>query len=156
MKAAGEDRGERWLAAQVALLVLAAVSPQWEGHWPPAPRRLGRLVGIPFLLLGTIFLAGGSLRLGRNLTPLPKPKSDSVLVQDGIYGVVRHPIYAGVIALLLGSGLCTGRIARLAIALASVGFFDAKARREEEWLMERFPGYAAYRRRVCKLIPWLY
>jgi protein-S-isoprenylcysteine O-methyltransferase Ste14 len=35
-------------------------------------------------------------------------------------------------------------------------FFDLKSRREEAWLVEQFGGYAAYRRRRRRLIPWLY
>ena len=34
--------------------------------------------------------------------------------------------------------------------------FDAKARREEAWLVEKFPSYAEYRRRVRKLVPFVY
>jgi protein-S-isoprenylcysteine O-methyltransferase Ste14 len=34
--------------------------------------------------------------------------------------------------------------------------FDAKARREERWLVEKFPSYAGYQRRVRKLVPFLY
>jgi protein-S-isoprenylcysteine O-methyltransferase Ste14 len=33
---------------------------------------------------------------------------------------------------------------------------EVKVRQEEQWLLERFPGYAAYRRRVRKLIPFVY
>jgi len=36
------------------------------------------------------------------------------------------------------------------------GFFDLKSRREEAWLVAAYPGYAAYRARVRKLIPFVY
>jgi protein-S-isoprenylcysteine O-methyltransferase Ste14 len=35
-------------------------------------------------------------------------------------------------------------------------FFDIKSRKEERWLVERFPAYADYQGRVRKLIPWVY
>jgi len=41
-------------------------------------------------------------------------------------------------------------------AIALFVFFDAKARKEEVWLTERFPDYANYRISVKKLIPWIY
>ena len=44
----------------------------------------------------------------------------------------------------------------MAIAGVLFVFFDVKARREEAWLVAAFPGYAAYRRRVRKLIPLVY
>ena len=37
-----------------------------------------------------------------------------------------------------------------------VALFDLKARREEEWLAERYPEYAAYRECTWRLVPWLY
>jgi protein-S-isoprenylcysteine O-methyltransferase Ste14 len=43
--------------------------------------------------------------------------------------------------------------------LAAAGlaiFFDAKASVEERWLDQRFPQYRRYRRRVRKLIPFIY
>jgi len=41
-------------------------------------------------------------------------------------------------------------------AIALFVFFDAKARKEEVWLTERFPDYANYRISVKKLILWIY
>jgi len=40
-------------------------------------------------------------------------------------------------------------------ALLSV-LFDAKARREERWLVEKFPSHADYQRRVRTLVPFVY
>jgi protein-S-isoprenylcysteine O-methyltransferase Ste14 len=117
---------------------------------------MGKLLGVHAMLAGTALVLPGLLQLGRNLTPLPKPKEHAVLVQHGIYGVVRHPLYSGLLFSLLGGALVTQRLSRLAVALASAAFFDAKARREELWLVEKFPEYAAYRRNVRKLIPGLY
>jgi protein-S-isoprenylcysteine O-methyltransferase Ste14 len=41
-------------------------------------------------------------------------------------------------------------------AIILLVFFDIKSRREERWLSEKFSGYAAYQKRVRKLIPLLY
>ncbi len=53
-------------------------------------------------------------------------------------------------ALVVQSWLTLGYVVALFV------FLDAKARREEKWLTERFPGYVAYQRRVRKLIPFVY
>ena len=98
----------------------------------------------------------GLWQLGRHLTALPKPGPGAVLVQNGVYGIVRHPLYGGAIFVLLGSGLATTRLSRVGLALGALVFFDAKAKREESWLLERFPEYGAYRLHVRKLIPLLY
>ena len=41
-------------------------------------------------------------------------------------------------------------------ALVLLVFFDIKSRREEAWLLARFPAYADYQRRVRKLLPFIY
>ena len=66
--------------------------------------------------------------------------------QDGIYGRVRHPIYGGVLLLLLAWALASSPWALIAVA-AATAFFDAKRRREERWLEEQHTDYSAYRER---------
>jgi protein-S-isoprenylcysteine O-methyltransferase Ste14 len=94
--------------------------------------------------------------LGHNLTPLPRPKDDATLVVTGAYRLVRHPIYSGLTAMAFGWGMWVHGWLTLGYALLLFAFFDLKSRREERWLMEKFPDYAAYQRRVRKLIPFVY
>ncbi len=75
-------------------------------------------------------------------------------MQTGVYGIVRHPIYGGVIIGSVGWGLLTASPVALATAVVLFAFFDLKSRREEAWLERRFPNYAAYRARTPRLIPW--
>jgi protein-S-isoprenylcysteine O-methyltransferase Ste14 len=80
-----------------------------------------------------------------------------MLVIHGVYGQVRHPIYAGVILLLIGLGMLNGNLARIAVGGLSLLFFDRKAALEERWLAERFPAYADYRREVrWRVLPGLW
>lgn len=155
MKLQRKNRGEAWVAGQGLLFVLFVLAPAWERPWAPMVRRAGIVMGAVTAVTGGALLGSASWQLGRNLTPLPMPRPQSVLVQDGAYGLVRHLIYTGLVCLLLGGALATGRLTRVVVALAAVGFFDAKSRREEAWLAERFPEYPLYRRRVAKLIPGL-
>jgi protein-S-isoprenylcysteine O-methyltransferase Ste14 len=153
------SRGEGWVLAQLALLAAIALAPRRLGPLPAlyepfAPA--GLLGGAVCLLLGSALGAAAALNLGPNLTPFPRPKADGALVQSGVYAIVRHPIYASVLLLALGWSLLRGSTPALLLTLALALFFDQKARREEAWLLERFPDYADYRRRVHKLIPWIY
>src|SRR6266568_4067770 len=78
------------------------------------------------------------------------------LRQGGIFGLVRHPVYGGVILIGLGWSLADAPLGLVPTALLAV-LFDLKARREEAWLIERFPEYAAYRARAPRrFVPWLY
>lgn len=115
------------------------------------------VLGLALMLAGAALAIGGVLRLGSNLTPLPYPRDCSSLVESGAYAIVRHPIYSGLILGALGWALRVHGPLTLLYALALFAFFDVKSRLEERWLAEKFGDqYEAYRRRVRKLIPWLY
>jgi protein-S-isoprenylcysteine O-methyltransferase Ste14 len=149
-------RGEGWVAVQLVLFALLAIAggagPAWGEPW----LALGRLVGVVHIGAGLVVAVLGLIGLRENLTPVPRPVAGGRLVAHGIYGVVRHPIYAGIILAAVGWGLVTASPAALAVAAAIGVFFDLKSRREEAWLMEAYPEYARYRARVRKLLPFLY
>lgn len=154
------QRGEYWVLAQMALLLLFVVIPRYQPldlvSLPLAVRYavLGMAGGIG--LLAALLLGKGLIDLGQNLTPLPYPREDGDLVQTGVYGWVRHSLYSG---LILGTfALSLGRLSlsHLGVCLALFVVLNAKASQEEVWLQERYPHYADYRQRVKKLIPWVF
>ena len=112
--------------------------------------------GYGIFILGIIIALIAAINLGKNLTPLPRPKDNAELVQAGLYRWVRHPIYFGVIVLSLGWGLIQQSTLVWLYVLIIAIFFDIKSRKEEQWLVERFPAYTDYQGRVRKLIPWIY
>ena len=150
------ERGEWYLAGQgvlIAAVLLAPLLGERRFQWSGTRSAVGALVG----LIGLSGVALGALGLGeRNLTPFPKPRDEGALVEGGIFSVVRHPIYSGFSLAAFGWSLMWSSIAAFVAAAVLVAFFDAKARREEEWLVETFTGYEAYRSRVRKLIPFVY
>ena len=78
------------------------------------------------------------------------------MVTRGVYGWVRHPIYAGITLLMLGLGILSGNLGRIAVSIVSFVFFDRKAALEEAWLTERFAEYGTYRQQVrWRLLPGL-
>jgi protein-S-isoprenylcysteine O-methyltransferase Ste14 len=105
---------------------------------------------------GGALLLAGLIRLGRGLTPLPYPREGADLIQTGPYALVRHPMYSGGIGLAVGWAVYVQGWLTLGYVLALFVFLDAKSRREERWLVEKFPVYTAYQRRVRKLVPFLY
>ena len=78
------------------------------------------------------------------------------MIQSGLYGVVRQPLYAGLLLVYPGTALWLGSYAA---ALASVGFLVMTLARiviEERYLRKQLPGYADYATRVrARLVPMI-
>lgn len=99
-------------------------------------------------MLGGVLVLLGARALGPSLSPFPRPRRRATLVQSGICSRVRHPIYGGLMLAAPGWALLTASPSALALSALLVGFLALKARREEQLLAERFPGYEDYRRRT--------
>jgi protein-S-isoprenylcysteine O-methyltransferase Ste14 len=128
---------------------LAARSTDWPS--------VVAVAGVALVLVGTAIAVAAVAALGqRSLSAFPKPRTGSVLVRRGAFGIVRHPIYSGLTLFILGWGLAWSSLVSVALALVLLVFFDIKARREERWLQEKFPDYAEYKQQVRKLIPFVY
>ena len=149
-------RGEGWVLIQLVLFALiaaaGAIGPAWSGD----ARMVGLALGAALVAAGGLLSFRGVLDLRENLTPFPRPLPGTRLVDTGSYGLVRHPIYSGLIVAAAGWGLVTASPVALLGAAALLIFFDLKSRREEAWLAEKLPGYAQYRSRTRKLLPWVY
>ncbi len=144
------------MAIQVGLFALLALAgtlgPAWGDPW----LAIGRAAGAGLLLAGVLVACLGLIGLRENLTAVPRPVDGGRLVETGIFGVVRHPIYSGIVVAAAGWGLVTASPGALLVAAGLGVFFDLKSRREEAWLLAAYPGYADYQRRVRKLIPFVY
>jgi protein-S-isoprenylcysteine O-methyltransferase Ste14 len=135
----------------VAIAAVGILGPAWAGGI-----RVATFIGGALLIAAGLVLAVRGIRDLRDaLTPLPYPRADADLVETGVYARVRHPIYGGLVVAAAGWGLLTASPAALAGAVLLLGFFELKSRREEAWLEDRFAGYAAYRARTRRLIPWI-
>jgi protein-S-isoprenylcysteine O-methyltransferase Ste14 len=148
------QRGGWWIVGQSVLLFAVVVfGVVFPGD---GTNLLVMACGAVFLMvaLGVGFV--GTIALGRNLTPFPKPSAHTQLVQSGIYGLMRHPLYTAVFCAAVGWSLVWQCWLALAVSLVLGVFFDAKARREERWLRQQFPEYASYERRVRRFIPRIY
>ncbi|MGZ3587022.1 MAG: methyltransferase family protein [Candidatus Limnocylindrales bacterium] len=149
-------RGEGWFALQVALLGSVALAgplgPAWEGPL----RSITVVVGLLLMAAGGLQALRGIVDLGSDLTPLPRPRPGAELRQAGIYARVRHPIYGGLIMGAGGWGLAWASPLALLATLLLAGFLAVKAQREEAWLREQFPGYAAYAARTRMFLIGLY
>jgi protein-S-isoprenylcysteine O-methyltransferase Ste14 len=152
-------RGEWYVIVQAVLMLLVLVGPRTLPGGPEwrAPFALQRqVIGATLVAAGGAFFLAGLLRLGSALTPLPYPKEGGSLVQTGPFALVRHPIYCGGLIASVGVALMVSGWLTFLYVAALFALLDIKSRQEERWLAQKFPEYAAYQRRVRKLIPFLY
>ena len=154
------SRGEYLVLLQGALLAGFAILPVYQ--LPGFKSQSTQLIYLTWILAGMLGLGAlvliikGLIDLGKNLTPLPYPIDNGELVQTGIYGIVRHPLYSGIIFAALGWTIFQFSLSHFIATAILVIFFDIKSRREETWLSDKYPDYSEYRQRVKKLIPGIY
>lgn len=114
-----------------------------------------RPAGVGLAMLAGAFAAWAALHLGRYWDPSISALRDHRVVDDGPYGVVRHPIYLGLLAFFVGTTLAVVDpvVAFVSGGAAAVALLRARA--EERFLIERLGDeYRAYRRSVPMLAPW--
>lgn len=155
-----EDRGNRWVIAAFALIGLLI------GYLPAYSDRAHRwtIDGDAVRWLGVaLFAAGGTLRiwpvfvLGNRFSGLVAIQPGHTLVTTGIYGVIRHPSYLGLLTSSLGWGLAFRSGAGVVLALLLIPPLLARIRAEERLLRTQFGAeYDAYRARTSRLIPGVY
>ena len=79
------------------------------------------------------------------------------VVDTGLYGIVRHPMYAATLILFLSMGLVLGSPLSFAVLLLYIPIIAKRIRNEEEVLLKELEGYADYRKRVkYKVIPFVW
>jgi len=111
-----------------------------------------------------LFLAGArmaslAMRENRFAAVVVKHQEDRhhEVIDTGVYSVVRHPMYAGIIPMLVGASLWLESYAATLLALVPAGLLAVRILVEERFLKRKLPGYDAYMRRVrYRLIPFLW
>jgi protein-S-isoprenylcysteine O-methyltransferase Ste14 len=155
-----EDRGNRWVLAAFAVIGLLA------GYLPALTDRLEfwTFGGDGVRWLGVVlFAAGGAVRLwpvfvlGRRFSGLVAIQPGHTLVTTGIYSVIRHPSYLGLLLSSLGWGLAFRSGVGVLLAMLNLVPVVGRIRAEEVQLRSQFGAeYDAYRGRTSRLIPGLY
>lgn len=144
-------KGKLLVLGQFVLLAVLVVSPSLplSGTPPAGVRTLGYALAV----------AGGALvllaapTLGRGITPFPEPVSGGSLRSAGLYRLVRHPMYSGVLLIGWGLALRAWSPVALVTAVMLTALLMMKARYEERLLCAVYPDYSAYAKRVGRFLP---
>jgi protein-S-isoprenylcysteine O-methyltransferase Ste14 len=148
-----KNKGNLLVALQFALLVLiiGVPLPDLGEEFPRWAISGGSILVWP----GLIILALSIFKLGPSLTASPIPKQKSELKTDGLYKLVRHPIYTGLMVTAVGLALEAGSLLKLAIAVALIFLLNYKAKWEEAFLLNRYPEYRTYMSTTGRFVPRL-
>lgn len=142
--------GWAFVAVQIGLLVALLLVPAAD-DWPTPP--WVQALASVLTLGGMIVVVVSAFRLGRALTATPVPNGAARLHTDGLHRWVRHPMYSGLLVLVVGVVLRSGNLVALVIGAITAVFFHRKAVWEEQRLHERFPEYAAYAAATPRFVP---
>jgi protein-S-isoprenylcysteine O-methyltransferase Ste14 len=115
-----------------------------------------RVAGLLLFTFGLLIAMLARMELGNNWSDIETGlvKQDHMLVNHGVYRYIRHPIYAGDLAMLLGFELCLSSWLVIAVVMIAVPTVY-KAIREEKVLAETVAGYQAYRTQTKRFIPFV-
>jgi len=116
-----------------------------------------RVLGLAVLVPSTVLTLWARFSLGTMWSVAPKVKGDHQLRTHGPYAVTRHPIYTGLLGMLLGATLLSGIGQWIVLFPVALIVFEVKIRMEEHLMLATFPEeYPRYRRKVPQLVPGLY
>ena len=155
-----EDRGNRWVLIAFLLLgLLDAYLPAYTDR-----KELWTIDGDTTRWVGVVlFAAGGALRLwpvfvlGDRFSGLVAIQPGHTLVTNGIYGVIRHPSYLGLLVNSLGWGLAFRSGVGVLLTALLIAPLLARINSEENLLRAQFGGeYQLYCTHTARLIPGLY
>jgi protein-S-isoprenylcysteine O-methyltransferase Ste14 len=112
-------------------------------------------VGVILFACGLAFAIWARVHLGRNWGMPMTSKAEPELVTSGPYRLVRHPIYTGILAAMLGTALAVNVYWLFPLAVAGA-YFAYSAHVEERLMQTAFPSaYPTYRARTKMLIPFV-
>jgi protein-S-isoprenylcysteine O-methyltransferase Ste14 len=155
-----EDRGNRWVVIALgALGVASAVAPAWcdrLGFWVVDGETV-RWIGVALYAVGGVLRLWPVFVLGNRFSGFVAIQPDHRLVTGGIYRVIRHPSYLGMIVLMAGWGLAFRSVVGLLLAVAMIPVVVGRIEAEERLLASQFgEEYEAFRRRTSRLIPGIW
>ena len=144
------QKGKRLVFLQFALIIVLAIFP--DSVNVSSALNIG---GTVLIAIGLVLLFTGFRGLGKSLTANPVPNADGVLVTTGIYSIVRHPIYLGLLIITLGLVVSSGVWAQFIVWAALAVLLSYKMRWEEVLLSAKYKGYAEYMAKVPGIVPGL-
>ena len=143
------------LSALVFLLGFVLAGLDFRFGWTRVP---GWCVGVASVLfLASYGLYAEVMRENAYLSRTIEVQTGQTVVDTGLYGIVRHPMYAATVVMFLVMPLILGSWISLIVFLAYPVLIAARIRNEEQVLLEGLAGYGEYMKKVkYRLLPFVW
>ena len=137
----------------LAAFIIAGLNFRFQ--WIVMPRAMAWIGVAIFLLAYCLF--GEVLRENQYLSRVIEVQEDQTVVDTGLYGVVRHPMYTATVLLFLSMPLVLNSLISFIIMLAYIPIIVKRIKNEEEVLETELKGYKEYKQKVkYRLIPFIW
>ncbi len=155
----GQSLGDRillvgFMACYAALIAFSAAD-MWRLHLLPPLPTLVRTLGLAAFVVG-MGIVHNALRANAFAVTVVRVQQDrgQLVVREGPYGIVRHPMYAGIVPVMVGIAAWLGSAAGMIAAAVPTAILCARIVLEERVLRARLAGYEEYTREVrWRLLP---
>jgi len=137
-----------------AIMPLDARRYVWSPAFPFWIKALGTL-----LLIVAIYVVFEAMRENTFAAPVVKMQKErgQTVISTGLYGIVRHPMYAGAVLLFFSAPLLLGSVVGLALGFILIITISARSVGEETMLAQELDGYRDYMQRVkWRIIPFVF
>lgn len=156
---AREEQGEQkevvLLSGLMFLASFIAAGLSYRFGWFVLPMWASYVSGIIFLFAYALYAE--VLRENEYLSRTVEVQENQKVIDTGLYGIVRHPMYMSTIILFLSMPLVLGSVAAFVIMLLYVPIIAKRIRNEEQVLEQNLEGYTDYKKRVkYKVIPFIW
>ena len=153
-----EEKEQKAVLALSGLMFITAfvlAGFNWRFGWIPLPDwAVWTAAGV---FLAAYLLYAEVLRENTYLSRTIEVQEGQKVIDTGLYGIVRHPMYMSTLVLFLAMPLVLGSIPSFAVMLLYIPIIAKRIRNEEAVLEEGLPGYREYKTRVrYKVIPFIW
>ena len=156
---AKETQKEQSLVVKVSGLMFIAgfivAGLGFRFNWYTLPKSV--VIGAVVVFLVAYILYAEVLRENTYLSRTIEVRENQKVIDTGLYGIVRHPMYSVTLLLFLSMPLVLGSIYSLLIFLAYPFIIAKRIKNEEEFLEKELNGYREYKQKVkYRLIPFIW
>lgn len=150
-----QQRGVIAMSGLMFILSFVVAGLNFRFQWIVMPYAISVAAGIVLLLAYLMF--GEVLRENVYLSRVIEVQENQKVIDTGLYGIVRHPMYTATVFLFLSMPLILGSVPSFIIMLAYIPIIAARIRNEEKVLEADLEGYVEYKKKVkYRLVPFIW